>query len=309
MARDQILGLEAVLADGTVLTSLSSMLKNNAGYDLKQLFIGTEGTLGVITRLQLRLRPRWRTQETALLACTDFAQVTGLLAALDATLGGTLSAFEVLWQEFYQLVAAENPPLARDYAYYVLVEALGSDPATDAERFTGAIAEAAAAGLVSDAVICKSGAERAALWGMRDSVERTLEHGPACIFDVSLAVADMEAYVAHVRAGLREVWHDACRSWVFGHAGDGNLHIVVAAGGGDAASIEQVQRCVYEPLAAVGGSISGEHGIGLEKKRWLAVCRTPAEVDTMRRLKRAFDPAGTLNPGRVIDLQPAAARP
>ncbi|MEE4184829.1 MAG: FAD-binding oxidoreductase [Gammaproteobacteria bacterium] len=308
MAREQILGIEAVLADGTVLTSLNSMLKNNAGYDLKQLFIGTEGTLGIITRVRLRLRPRWRTQETALLACDHFTQVTGLLAALDESLGGTLSAFEVLWKDFYQLVSPAQKPLEPHHAYYVLAEALGSQPATDAERFTAAIADAAAAGLVSDAVVCKSGAERAALWAMRDSVERTLEHGPASIFDVSLAAASMESYVARVRDCLRDEWGEACRMWVFGHAGDGNLHIVVAAGTGDAQSSRRIERCVYEPLGAAGGSISGEHGIGLEKKRWLPVCRTPAELDTMRRLKRALDPANLLNPGRVIDLQQPAAQ-
>lgn len=308
MAREQILGLEAVLADGTVLTSLNGMLKNNAGYDLKQLFIGTEGTLGVITRLQLRLRPRWQTQETALLACTDFSQVSGLLAALDTALGGTLSAFEVLWQDYYQLVSPAQAPLETHYAYYVLVEALGSHPATDAERFTAALADAAAFGLVSAAVICKSGAEREALWTLRDSVDRTLEHGPACIFDVSLAVGDMESYVARVRQCLQDEWRDAYHIWVFGHAGDGNLHIVVAAGNGDAASSQRIERCVYGPLIAVGGSISGEHGIGLEKKGWLPVSRTPAEVDAMRNLKRAFDPGNTLNPGRVIDLQPPVER-
>jgi len=308
MAREQILGVEAVLADGTVVSSLTGVLKNNAGYDLKQLFIGTEGTLGIITRVMLRLRPRWKTQETALVACRDFDSVIDLLNTLDGELGGTLSAFEVFWQDFYRLVGRGGGPLAADCPYYVLVEALGSHPATDAERFADALAQATASGWVHDAVICQSGRERDALWKLRDSVELTLEQGPAAIFDVSLPIADMEAYIARVRTGLRSEWGSDFRLWVFGHAGDGNLHLVVGVGAGSPAEQRRAEACVYAPLATVGGSISGEHGIGLEKKRWLPVSRDRAELDTMRRLKRALDPDNLLNPGRVVDV-PAGAGP
>jgi FAD/FMN-containing dehydrogenase len=305
MTREAVLGIEAVLADGTVVSSLNEMLKNNAGFDLKQLFIGSEGTLGIVTRVVLRLRPVWRSQETALVACESFAQVTALLNLLDETLGGTLSAFELLWQNYYELVAAENPPLDLGYPFYVLVEALGGSPEGDRERFLDVMAAASAQGLIVDAVLSKSGDDRQALWGLRDSVEKTLEFGHAYIFDVSLRLSKMEAYVDEVIALLDEEF-GSHRTWVFGHAGDGNLHFVVvpelAAGSGPAGSRERVERAVYGPLQAVGGSVSGEHGIGLEKKRWLANSRNPEEIELMRRLKRMLDPRGILNPGRIFDV-------
>jgi len=301
MARDSVLGLEAVLADGTVVSSLNQMLKNNAGYDLKQLFIGTEGTLGVVTRVVLRLRPAWRSQETALVACHDFGAVTRLLGMLDAQLAGGLSAFELMWRDFYQTVAGDNPPLAGSYPFYALVEATGAAPEDDARRFMGVLEEAAAQELIADAVICKSGEERAALWAMRDDVEKTLAFGPTLIFDVSLRLSAMESYVQKVLARLAQIFPEQ-RSWVFGHAGDGNLHFVVMPGQEMTAEVkEHIECAVYEPLAALAGSISGEHGIGLDKKSWLALSRSPAEVDLMRRLKQALDPRGILNPGRVID--------
>lgn len=303
MSRDVILGLEAVLADGTVISSLNTMLKNNAGYDLKQLFIGSEGTLGVITRLVLRLRPAWRSQETALLACHDFTKVCSLLHHLDASLGGTLSAFEVMWQDFYALVAAahDRPPLPIDFPFYVLVEALGGNDEEDRQRFLHAIEAAGTQELVIDAVICKSGAEREVLWAMRDNVEKTLEHGPALVFDVSLRLSAMDAYVKNVLLRLDSAV-PGHRTWVFGHAGDGNLHLVCAAGDAESVEREKIERAVYAPLQDVGGSISGEHGIGLEKKPWLSVSRSADEISLMRQLKVALDPRGILNPGRVFDV-------
>jgi len=304
MTRDAVLGVEAVLADGTVVSSLNEMLKNNAGYDLKQLFIGTEGTLGVVTRVILRLRPAWRSQETALLACKKFSDVTALLNLLDEHLSGTLSAFELFWQNYYELVAANNPPLDPGYPFYVLVEALGGAPDSDRDRFIDAINVASERGLVADAVLCKSGNERQSLWGLRDSVEKTLQFGRAFVFDVSLRLSLMDDYVNEVIARL-DAEFAGQRTWVFGHAGDGNLHFVVAPGeDGRADPLQQrlrVERAVYEPLQVLRGSISGEHGIGLEKKPWLAISRNEEELELMRRLKNMFDPNRILNPGRVFD--------
>jgi FAD/FMN-containing dehydrogenase len=307
MAREAVLGLEAVLADGTVITSLNEMLKNNAGYDLKQLFIGSEGTLGVITRVVLRLRPAWRSQETALLACQDFTRVAELLTLLDSALGGTLSSFEVFWRNYYELVIEDNdkPPLPAGSPFYVLVEALGGSPDGDRERFLDTLEQAGAAGLYAEAMICKSGAERRSLWALRDSVDKTLDYGEAYIFDVSLRLSVMQTYVDKVLQQLDATFVNQ-RSWVFGHAGDGNLHFVVAPGtdktGQNSDSTRrQIEEILYEPLREWGGSISGEHGIGLEKKRWLSVTRNAAEVELMRRLKATLDPRGILNPGRIFD--------
>ncbi len=301
MAREQILGLEVVLADGTIVSSLNEMLKNNAGYDLKQLFIGSEGTLGIITRLVFRLRSLPASQETALLACDSFAQVTRLLAALESGLDGSLHAFELMWQNYYQLVGGERPPLPGTHNYYVLAEARGSDASIDQERFVSVLQAALEDGCAEDALICKSDSERQTLWELREKVELTLESGSALIFDVSMPLGDMESYVADVQVALQQEWQGSAQLWVFGHAGDGNLHLVVAAGDNDAESRERIESCVYEPLRRVGGSVAAEHGIGLEKKAWLDLCRSPAELQLMQRMKAALDPQGILNPGRVID--------
>jgi FAD/FMN-containing dehydrogenase len=308
MMRNLVLGVEAVLADGTVLGSLNRMLKNNAGYDLKQLFIGSEGTLGIVTRADLRLVPRPRSQGTALVACRDFNSVVQLLARVDAHLGGQLSAFEVMWPEYYEITT--TPPalsvavLPQGLGLYVLIESLGADPQADTERLEAALGEAMEAGLVVDAAIAKSDVERRAMWAPREDVFQTRRLGPNHNFDVSMAIGDMPAYLDILRAGLSKCV-PAAQLFVFGHVADGNLHLIVAAGEAHEATFEAVERCVYEPLRSIAGSISAEHGIGLERKAYLEISRSPAEIATMRALKVALDPRGILNPGKVFDVQPA----
>jgi FAD/FMN-containing dehydrogenase len=308
MMRSLVLGVEAVLADGTVLGSLNRMLKNNAGYDLKQLFIGSEGTLGVVTRADLRLVSRPRSHGTAFVACPDFQSVTRLLAVMDSGLGGQLSAFEVMWPEFYEVTttppAINTPILPRGHGLYVLIEALGADPQSDAERLEQALGTAMEQGLVVDAVIAKSDLERRAMWAPREDVFQTRRYGPTHNFDVSLAISDMPGYLDVLRRELQKSVPGA-RMIVFGHVADGNLHIVVAAGEAHEATFETVERCVYEPLRSISGSISAEHGIGLERKAYLGISRSEAEIATMRALKAALDPRGILNPGKVFDVPTA----
>ena len=299
MMREMVLGLEAVLADGTVIPAMNRLIKNNSGYDLKQVFIGSEGTLGVITRLALRLREKPQRQEVAFAAAPGFDALAALLKHMDRALGGGLSAFEVMWPEFYALIttppAAGRAPLAQGAPFYVLIESLGGD----AERFQAALEEAAGEGLVADAVVAKSEAERAAIWALRDDVLQTTRWGMPFAFDVSLPIAAMPAYVEGVRAALRSKWPKV-RVFVFGHMGDGNLHIVVSPDGLPEDARAAVERIVYAPLGEVGGAISAEHGIGLEKKPWLPVSRSAAEIALMRTLKQALDPKNILNPGRVV---------
>jgi FAD/FMN-containing dehydrogenase len=308
MMRSLVLGLEAVLADGTVLGSLNQMLKNNAGYDLKQLFIGTEGTLGVVTRLVLRLVPLPATRDTALVAVRDFARVCRLLGRAGEALGGTLSAFEVLWPDYYAFVNAgldaaqpgRAQPLPVADHYYVLVEALGSDPVRDGERFEAAMAEALEDGLIVDAVIAKTHAQQESLWAIRDDVVQLLELEPSFLFDVSLPLGETEAYVESVRRRLNDAWPDH-QLYVFGHLGDGNIHFGISAGDAAGSARAAVEEIVYAPLGRIGGSVSAEHGIGLEKKRYLSWCRSEAEIEIMRALKKILDPRGILNPGKVFD--------
>ncbi len=302
MMRDMVLGLEAVLADGTVIPALNRMIKNNAGYDLKQLFLGTEGTLGVITQLVLRLRPQPASQQTALLACAEFSQVTALLGRLDATLAAGLSSFEVMWRDYFQLVttppARGKSPLAGDYPFYVIAESQGADEVSDQAQFESALGAVGESGLYEDAVIASSQAQRDSIWDLRDDVSQALGQAHPFIFDVSLPVAEMEGYVQEVHSRLaREMPEQRC--YTFGHLGDGNLHFAVVGGGSESAR-HQVEEIIYSPLAARQGSISAEHGIGRERLEWLSLSRSPSEIALMKQLKQALDPRGILNPGRVF---------
>jgi len=304
MMRDMVLGLEVVLADGTVLGSVNRMLKNNAGYDLKQLFIGSEGTLGVVTRVVLRLREQPASHAMALVATKDCSSVIALLKHMDRTLGGNLSAFEVMWREFYELVTTppslSRPPLPHGSAVYVLIESLGGEQAQDSARFQAILAQAMESGLVVDAVIAASERERAALWAMRDDVLQLTRDGRPFTYDVSLPLDQIEAYLGQVKAALTGCWPRHL-SRAFGHLGDGNLHLAITVPDATDTDHEQADAIVYAPLAAIGGSISAEHGIGLDKKAWLGVSRNDAERSLMRALKRTLDPDGILNPGKVLD--------
>ena len=299
MARDMVLGLEAVMADGTVISSMNRMIKNNAGYDLKQWFLGTEGTLGIITRAVLRCREEVTTAPTALVAINSFDALVAFLKQLDRGLAGNLSAFEVMWQNFYQLVtqppAPNQRPLQDDAAYYVLVEAMGAAQ----EQLEAILEQALEAELIVDAVVSQSSQQTDQLWGLRDDVAQTFQFSPVFLFDVSLRLSEMARYVAAVNAGLAARF-DAPKNFVLGHVGDGNLHFAIAVGGDSRAQREGVEAAVYEPLKAIQGSVSAEHGVGLEKKPYLHFVRDEAEIQLMRTIKAAMDPRGILNPGKIF---------
>ncbi len=303
MMREQVLGIEAVLPDGTIISSMNKIIKNNTGYDIKQLFIGAEGTLGIVTRMVLRLRAMPASQDMAFIAVDSFKHVTDFLNHIDTTLGGTLSAFEVLWQDYYKLVtsppATGKPPLPQDYGYYILLEAMGGEPGRDHERFVEALGQCLEAGMITDAVIAQSQAERDAMWAIRDDVGQVGQNRPIFTFDVSVSLNHMESYVEELKTNLMTSWpNHTCM--IFGHLGDGNLHIIVGMGDGSAEAKKAVEKKVYEGLVSRGGSVSAEHGIGLQKKHYLTLSRSPDEIAVMQLIKKALDPKDILNPGKIF---------
>jgi FAD/FMN-containing dehydrogenase len=304
MTREMVLGLEAVLADGTIISSLNRLLKNNAGYDLKQLFIGTEGTLGVVTRAVLRLRPKPGSTAVALAAVDSFSALPRLLRRVERGLSGGLSAFEVMWEHFYQLVtsppAKGRAPISYGHPYYVLIEQLGSDEAGDVALFERVLGAALEEGIIADAAIAKSQGERSAIWSLRDDVAQCMRNAPIFTFDVSLPIVEMEAYVADVRSRLFGRWGAKTSLMVFGHLGDCNLHLIVGVGDGSAR--HSVEEIIYGALEGRSGSVSAEHGIGLEKRSYLPLSRSGSEIALMRQLKRALDPRNILNPGKVFEV-------
>jgi len=305
MTRDMVLGLEAVLADGTVLSGLTPYLKNNTGYDLKQWFVGSEGTLGIVTRAVLRLYPAPRSRHTALLAVDDFAATAPLLLRLRARLGGLLTSFEGMWQSFYELNSGEHSTAAPIFdtapAWSVLVEIEGQDAEADGALFEQVLGEAWEAGGLADAVIAGSEADRLAMWAIREGCEAEAKlYTRTDQFDISLAMDAMLPCTEAVRTALAEQAPDSDLH-VFGHLGDGNLHLVVGHRH-DEVDSARVKQLIYGQVAEWRGSVSAEHGIGLDKKAYLPLSRSAAEIAAMRAIKLALDPHGILNPGKIFDL-------
>jgi FAD/FMN-containing dehydrogenase len=302
-----VLGLEVVLPDGRILNSMNQMLKNNAGYDLKHLFIGSEGTLGIITRAILRLRPPMPSRTTALVATNQFSNMPRLLNHMEQALGGKLSAFETLWQSYYQIACQGDhlgpPPLNDQYPFYILIESSGASPEEDKVQFLQALDHAMTKGLITDAVLAESQQQQQALWAIRDNIPSLFTHQPLVLFDISLPIGEMEDYLLEMKKNIAAIDNKLFTA-TLGHLGDGNLHVAVALGnlaGRDATERKiAIEEAVYTPLTRRKGSISGEHGIGLEKKPYLSICRTETEIAVMKQLKQLFDPKDILNSGKVI---------
>jgi len=303
MTRDLILGLEVVLADGTVLEMLNRMPKNNAALDLKPLFIGSEGTLGVITRAVVRLHPGIAGANTALVALPDFDAALALLGHARRALSDRISAFELMWPDYLDAmvaVGAGRLPLAERAPLYALIDMQGPDPEADAETFVTMLGEAMEQGWVLDAAIAQSHREAEEFWTLRDGVAELLAScSPTINFDVSVPLPQIGACVDQIRAALEAEFPDMRRHF-FGHAGDSNIHLVTGPLPEDPAVGHRVEEITYDITRAFGGSVSAEHGIGLHKKPWLAYSRSPAELALLRQLKATLDPKGILNPGKVL---------
>ncbi|MGP9497841.1 D-2-hydroxyglutarate dehydrogenase [Halomonas citrativorans] len=305
MMRQQVLGLEVVLSDGTVVSSMNTMLKNNAGYDLKQMFMGSEGTLGIVTRAVLRLHPNMPSEQTAFVAVPSFDALTSLLNMASKELANSLSAFEALWNNHYALMTSATTKhtalLANDSPFYAIIETLGSDDEKDAEAFASVLEKALEAELITDAVLASSSSQREGIWAVREDIE-TLVHAldPMFSYDVSLPITHMDEYVTALEGKLKVQWPETCELVVFGHLGDGNLHIIVTVRDASQDARRQVEELVYGSLVKYNGSISAEHGVGLEKRDYLTLSRSPEEIALMMRLKQAMDPKGLLNPGKIL---------
>jgi FAD/FMN-containing dehydrogenase len=303
MMRDSVLGLEAVLADGTVISSMNRYIKNNSGFDLKHLFIGTEGVLGIITRIVFRLAVKPNSHNVALLACQNFDDVIAILNKSRESLGSTLCGFEVMWGSFYKKAVTpegrQESPLSIEYPLYVIVESMGTSPASDDQTFESAMTAVFDSELALDGVIAKSDKEREAIWAIRGEVEWLVT--AAYNFDVSLRSADVGAYIDAVTNKMVRDVPDVLVA-AFGHLGDNNIHIAVIAEGCKTTHARIIEKHVYESLKPFEGAISAEHGIGLEKKPYLPISRTDAEISLMKSLKTMLDPKNILNPGKVISL-------
>ncbi|MDH6232314.1 FAD/FMN-containing dehydrogenase [Mesorhizobium soli] len=298
--RTQVLGVEAVLADGSVVSSLKGLAKDNTGYDLSHLFIGSEGTLGVVTRACLRLHPKPISQAVAFCALPSLEKAMALLQFLRARLGTLLSGFEIIFDplmsEMTEALGLQAPvPLTTPV--YVLTDIQGMSPETDETVFAEALGQAIEDGMVSDAVVSQSEREFQALWALRDDCNTYLFGlGPMLSLDVSLPLPRMGEFLARARTTQNSVDATA-RDYIFGHLGDGNLHYCVVTERPDA-----VAEAVFGCVAQAGGSISAEHCIGLNKKSYLHLSRSDAEITAMRRMKAALDPNNILNPGRIFDM-------
>ncbi len=311
MMRDLVLGLEVVLPDGRVLDALRTLRKDNTGYDLKQLFIGAEGTLGIVTAAALKLFPRPGAQAVAFCALPDAQTAPALLSHLQDETGGAVTAFELISGFALDLtlkhMEGARPPLERTPEWAALVElsfGAGLDASAAAET---AIGEAYERGLVEDATIAQNDSNANDFWALREAIpEAERHHGPALKHDVSVPVSSVPAFLQNGTAAAKAAL-PGVDIIAFGHVGDGNVHFNVAMPAGmdretffaDAAG---VSRAVYDAAHALGGSLSAEHGIGVMKIDELAA-RRPLEVEVMARIKDALDPDNLMNP-RVLLKRP-----
>ena len=304
MARDQVLDLEAVAADGSVIGGLHGMIKNNTGYDLRNLLIGSEGTLAVITRAVLRLRPKPNAVSTAFCGLPDYDAVTTLLSRAQAMLPAGVSAFEVMWPGYYDFYLGRLPelraPLAGRHGFYVLLESNGADPQHHHEAFETFLGTMLEEGVIADAALAASEADALGFWAIRDAPAENSRLLPGRVsFDVSFTIADVGAAATRIERELRKRWPQATIN-IYGHLGDGNIHVGVQQPGWPATAAREVQDIVYGITGEMNGSVSAEHGIGIKRKHVLGLTRTPADIAFMQAIKRGLDPLGILNPGKIL---------
>ncbi len=306
-ARELVLGLEVVLANGDVLTELKGLRKDNTGYDLKSLFLGAEGTLGVITAAVLKLFPAPKSRQTAWLAVTSPAAACALLGAARRQTGDQVVSAEYMSRMSLELVLAHVPgvrnPLAVPHGHYVLLELAGSlEEEALREMLERLLASGLADGTIVDGVLAESTAQRDALWKLRETIPEAERREGQCVkHDISIPLASIPAFLDAARQRLGKVVDH--RLSVFGHLGDGNLHynlIPIEGAEFDAQLAKQLSATLYDYVDEIGGSFSAEHGIGIFRRDDLQRYKSPVALDLMRRIKTTLDPNGIMNPGKVL---------
>lgn len=302
--RDLVLGLEVVLPDGQVLNLLQSMKKNNTGLDLRQLFIGTEGTLGIITRAILKLHPGVSGANTALVAFDNYSDLLNFLKLAQSAFSGTVSAFEVMWPDYYQCALKtlrRTDQFDVSHRCYLLYDVQSSNPDQDYPRFEQLLEQALENNIVRNAMLAKSEREVAELWQLRDCVSEILSiNAPTINFDVSVGLEQIGKFADELKTCLRQQF-PTLTTLFFGHIGDGNLHLVAGPVHGGKLIENAIETEVYLITQAFSGSVSAEHGIGLHKKKWLKYSRSETELSLMKNIKMAMDPNNLMNPGKIFD--------
>ena len=304
MTRNLDMGIEAVLPDGTIISSLKKLMKDNSGYDLKQLFIGSEGTLGIVTKVVLRLYRLPKTRYTSLAVSNNYQDVLNLLKIMEDKISSNLTGFELLWNNTYkQMVSDEthyNKYLPVNYKYYVFIEYMGGDFENDYNLFESIILECIDKGVIDDAVIGKDDKEQVNIWGIREDVsvladERKFDQH----FDISIPVPLIGEIIDKISKELKDC-EGVKTIFPFGHVADGNIHFIIGKDSDDDDLKSKINDIIYNNTQQVNGSISAEHGIGIDKKKYLIKSRSEDEIELMRLLKKSIDPKNILNPGRVI---------
>ena len=304
MMRNLVLGLEAVLADGTIISSMKKILKDNSGYDLKHLFIGSEGTLGIVTRAVLKLIEAPQSRNTAFVACKSYESAISFLKFMDKQLAGQLSTFEVLWGASYEALTGDNspfsPPIVHGHPFYLLLEGLGGQPEEDQAYFFEVLERALEEELIHEATPALTERDHYQFWSIREGVDQLVAF---CTFDqhydISMPTPLIGSYIEDLRLKLARIQDVEC-VFSFGHIADGNVHLIIGKKHNEKELTHQINECVYAPLQELGGSVSAEHGIGLDKKAYLPYCRSEQELNLMHTLKNALDPQGLLNPGKIL---------
>ena len=306
MTRESLLGLEVVRADGTKMSSMHKMKKNNTGYDWKHLVVGSEGTLCIVTKALLRLCEKPVSRNSAYVGFNKYEHVVKFFHLAEKRLGGKLSAFEVFWPETYKALTSNHspyaPPMKHGYSHYALVEACGGHPEQDTTIFQGLLIHAIESGLAVDSVMAHSESDHNWFWSIREDIGVLLQYFMhRQDFDISLPMSVADKYVRSVIPQLNEL-RLVGPAFAFGHLGDGNVHFVIGKPDDSPELTHRINEIVYSPLKEFAGSVSAEHGIGLDKKDYMGLTRDPVEIEMMKSFKKVWDPKLLLNRGKIFDI-------